>query len=298
MNYKFAREQTVGAPSHSREIRSSIIEFLKWALLEAGSYKNIADADPFGTLRLQKDANYSDYKVFASRRGFWPWETTTAQSTQPSSISVLVNGVTANPATYIVDYNNGRIIFNSAKSSSDVVTANYPVREIVVYDGGIRQVRELDFLSAKSDDFRLATAGGSGVDLEVPNSRKAHLPCIVVNNGYDFSAVGNEIGTTRLKANQDIYLECFSDNGWYLDWIHDTLVLEQDNVIPTYKLDLCPPSFMSDGSLNVNRQTFPVRCAAHPGLNILVKRASSRPGLTYGAVGSVTVVWNLEILPV
>lgn len=299
MSYTFARNKSVSEASHSRNVRASIIEYLKWALLEAGSYRNVPQNTVFGALRLQKDLNFTDYRVFTARRGFWPWESgLTQQTTQPTSISVLVNGSTVNASTYIIDYQNGRIIFNSAKLSTDVITANYPFREVVVYDGGDRNYREIDFLSTKVDDLRLATAGGAGVDLDVPNSMKAHLPCIFVNSAYDFIATGYELGSNRLIACQDVTLECYSDNGWYMDWMHDMLVLQKDNNIPSFDLDTAPPSFMSDGTLNAARLTFPNKCINYPGLKIFVKRVSSREMPSYGAVMHVNVTWNVEIYAV
>ncbi len=299
MSYTFPRPISVSDATFSRNLRASTIEYLKWALLEAGSYRNVPEDAVFGRLRLQKDNNFSLYKVYSSRRGYWVWEDElTLQTTQPVFPSVLVNGSPVSNSTYKIDWENGRIIFNTALTSTDMVTANYACREIVVYDGGDRNVREIDFDSTNPDDLRLATAGGSGVDLEVPNTKKAHLPAIIVNSGFNFDSVGYEMGSGRLIANGDITLQCYSDNGWYLDWMHDILILHKDVNISSFDCSSAVPTFMSDGTLNPSAVTFPEKCQNNPGPKLFIKRASSRQGISYGSMEGVLVTWNVDVYAV
>ena len=302
--------QFYGAPQFgnpdlfTRNIEVNIVEYLKWGFLQAGGYHNVSYTDisipstgsSFASLQFFHDPNFVDGQVWQGRRTNWVWESGLNQPTQPIVVAVYVGLTLQNPSTYAVDYNGGRIIFNTAIATTSVVRASYAFRNVQVYDTAVDWVRELDVNSMKMDDIRNATPAGSGGDLEIFASRRAQLPLVIIKPLFNYRGVPYEVGSSTMKVRQDFHLTCLSQTPWELFFLHDVLVACDRKFLPAYDINIAPKTFKSDGSLAVSRQTFEGLVANFPYKETWNVGTRSSTYWMSGALNCVDVIWTLETI--
>ena len=132
-------------------ISDNIIEFFDWAFLDKGGFFNISipSSGHYGgdkhNLRLVDDPRYTSGQVWEGFRSNWVWQSGLSGDTQPlvtqnwespGVSGVFVNGgfYASGDATYghYIDYPRGRIIFDSAISTTSAVTAEFSYKWVDV----------------------------------------------------------------------------------------------------------------------------------------------------------------------
>jgi len=125
----------------SSESLQSVIMFFDWGFINKGAFSNVLlghtdiNSNNHATLRMVSDPNYSDGQVWETFRHNLVWESGLATNTQPISISgVYVNGSFKTPTTssyqHYVDYNKGRVIFDSAIPTTSNVKMEYSYKTV------------------------------------------------------------------------------------------------------------------------------------------------------------------------
>lgn len=176
----------------------NFITFYDWGLLDKGGFVslNIPNSGMYSgdktVLRLANDPNYQTGRVWQSFRENWTWEPSTSTNTQPIQFSgIYLNNsfipyqynstsgyyVGAGPTGYRVDFNDGRVIFNSPIPTGSNVQANYSYKWTKVDRAeGVpffRQIQGSDFRI----DSNFLTGSGNWVQL---GQTRVQLPAIFV----------------------------------------------------------------------------------------------------------------------
>ena len=228
----------IGDKHLSEIITDNLIFFVDWGLLNIGGYFNVTipTSGQYGgdrsVLKLVKDPRFTDGTVWESFAKNWVWETSLETAQQPINVSgVYLNGTFHSVNTnHYIDYNNGRVIFNSALPTNSVVKANYSYKHVDVSDG-----HDIPWLSrpvpnyARIDNSTYAQLG-SGDYSEMPE-RKIQLPTIAVEVNAIASTRGHSLGTGYRYAKNNVLFHILSDNDGTCKKLADILVDQKDKTI-------------------------------------------------------------------
>lgn len=216
-----------------------VIDFYKWAFLEAGAYQTItrspAVSGVFGgnkyRLSYTPVEGLTSGKVWQGYRSDWVWESGVSFSPPPTSVSVYVNNV-LQASGYYVDYPKGRVVFSNAIASGSTVEANFTHRTVSFVPASEPWFRELMFNSQdiEREDFLTNTAGGNWN--QQPGIRQ-QMPVVGVE----------VIGTRNYKPYQlgggqwqykDILYYIYAESKTERDKLRDIIANQNDKVIWLY----------------------------------------------------------------
>ncbi len=224
----------------SNILLDNFINFYDWGLLDAGSFYNIQipQSGIYGgdrhRLRRADDPNYSDGQVWEGYRQNWVWESGIDGTTQqPITISgVFVDnefyatGNTSKP--FYVDYSNGRVVFDSALSTTSDVKLEYSHKWVqVVPAEGIPWFREIQRYSFRNEDGFQVSGSGGWAQL---GQNRVQLPAIAVEVLPATSMVGYQLGGGQF-VNSDILFHILTENYWECSNLVDTVVFQNDRSI-------------------------------------------------------------------
>ena len=187
-----------GKSSICELIESNLTMFFDWGVLNAGSFFNVSvpTSGQYGgnkhQLRLVQDPNYSLGRVWEGYRSNWVWQSGLDTSVQPIQVSGVRVANTFYPLStvgtysHIVDYPNGRIIFNSPIPTGSVVTCQYTHKWInVVNIDKVPWFKELQYNSNRIDSSYISQVGSG--DWFGLGQTRLQMPIIAVemsNGGY------------------------------------------------------------------------------------------------------------------
>jgi len=249
----------VGDAGLSEQLKTNLIEFFDWALLEKGNFfsVNIPSTGQYGgarhNLRLVDDPNYNSGQVWESYRGNWVWQSGLAFTNQADVIQKAledptyperkrlpgVSGVfigstfapTSGVGTYAhhVDYTRGRVIFDSAIDTTSTVSADYSFKWInVISANDSPWFKELQYRSLRRDnsDFDLA---GSG-DWSQLGQTRIQLPAIAVEvvprrKMDPYQLGGGQYVTT------DVLFHIMTEDGHTRDSLVDAITFQKEKSI-------------------------------------------------------------------
>jgi hypothetical protein len=162
----------------SNVLTDNFIKFYDWAFVEKGGYINIArpSSGMYGgnkhELKPVNDPAYADGRVWETYRQNWVYQTGVDRPTPPCQISgVYVDNsflpYTYNPdsgkyigAGYRMDFENGKIIFDSPQSKSSVVSMDYSVKWLKVDRAeGVPFFRNVQQRSFRLEDGFFSSSG-------------------------------------------------------------------------------------------------------------------------------------------
>lgn len=257
----------IGDPSISDIMTDNITDYVDWGFIDKGAYFNvrIPTSGAYGgdqsRLRMTNDPRYTSGTVWAGGRSNWVWQSGVSQQTQPIAISgVFVNNVfkPVSGGDYYIDYPNGRIIFNTAISSTSVVRCEHSYKWINVYKSyQVPWFREIQYRSLRVDDITFnQAASGNWSTIE---DGRVQLPAVVVElGGHSFA--GYQLGGAH-KINQAIVLHVFAEDGSMAHKLADYLSYQEDKTIYLYDTKLLSESgvFPLDyrGSIASGAKTYP-----------------------------------------
>ena len=244
----------IGRESVSTNLLNGVIDFFQWALLQIGGFQNI-DITTVGVsggnrheLFPVKDPNYTDGQVWAGFRSDWVWETGipvdyidqtpirvsgvfvdgTFNTVTPYKDRGVHSGSLGSAAGY-VDYPGGRVILDTAISTSSTVKCEFSHRFASVISADTPWYRELQFNSyaIEDDDY--------GVD-QLSEVRR-HLPLIAVEVVPRRTFKGYQLGGGQWIL-QDVLFHILAENSLDRNQLVDVVSMQNDKTIwmPHYGL--------------------------------------------------------------
>ena len=254
LNKKFVKVDHIGENALINQMENTLKTYLDWGLLSVGGWTNIetptygAYGGTFDTLRAVSDPAYTDGQVWESARKDWVWETGmdysgvmpdgTPTGVEPITISgVSVNGTTygTGDATYGHHYNYplGRVVFDSAISTTSAVKLEHSYRNVQVYVADQAPWwDEFQHNSLRVDDttFNEMGSGNWGI---LANHR-VQLPAIIVEAVPRRTFTPYELGSVSQFVYQDVLFHIIADTRWWRNNLVDAVSLQKDTVIMTY----------------------------------------------------------------
>ena len=237
---KLARINNAQDATLSNILLDNFIALYDWGFLDRGQFYNI-DIPQSGIyggdrhkLRMTSDPNYSVGQVWEGYRQNWVWETgvsaTTEQPTRISGVFVdntfYATGNVTKP--FYVDYPNGRVVFDTAISSTSAVQLEYSHKWVQVTPAyGVpwfRQIQQGSFIN--EEGFRVS---GSGNWVELGQTR-IQLPAIAIEVIAARSMQGYQLGGGQW-VNNDIIFYVMSENHWECTNLMDSILYQNDRTI-------------------------------------------------------------------
>ena len=226
-------------------LENNLKAFIDWGLLGVGAWFDAkipasgAYGGTFHTLRRVDDPAYDTGQVWETPRKDLVWETGVsyqdATGVQPIQISgVYIDGTlySADDATYghYIDYPMGRVVFDSAISTSSTVTLEHSYRWLQTYVADKAPWwQELQYRSFRVDSSHV-TQTGSG-DWSIGGHHRVQLPAIVIEAVPRRYSQGYELGSANLRTYQDVLFHVLAESKWQRNQLVDILSMQKDKSI-------------------------------------------------------------------
>ena len=254
LNKKFVKVDHVGENLLINQMESTLKTYLDWGLLSVGGWTNIttptsgAYGGTFDTLRLVSDPAYTDGQVWESARKDWVWETGmdysgvlsngTTTGVEPVTVTgVSINGTTygTGDATYGHHYNYplGRVVLDTAISTSSTVKAEYSYRNVQVYIADQAPWwDEFQQNSLRVDDPTYSVAGSG--NWSILSNNRVQLPAIIVEAVPRRTFTPYQMGDTSQFVYQDVLFHIIADTRWWRNNLVDIISFQKDTTIMMY----------------------------------------------------------------
>jgi len=224
----------------SNILLDNFISLYDWGFLDRGQFYNIdiPESGIYGgdkhKLRLAEDPNYSDGQVWEGYRQNWVWESGISATTeQPISISgVFVDNTfyaTGNVTKpFYIDYPNGRVVFDTAITSTSTVQLEYSHKWVqVVPAQGVPWFRQIQQRSFRNEeDFQVSSSGG-WVQL---GQTRIQLPAVAIEVVPARSMQGYQLGGGQW-INSDVVFYIISENHWECTNLMDSILYQNDRTV-------------------------------------------------------------------
>ena len=257
----------IGQAGASDNLEANLMYWLNYNLLNTGAFFNIylSTSGSYGgvvepaRLRLSNDRQYTSGRVWESFRKQWVWQSGIDCEVQPIQISgVYVNNVFrpasgVGPHAFEVDYPNGRIIFDTAISTSSTVKVEYSCNYYQIYNADSPSWLELQRNSFRVDDSAfLQSASGFWAK---PAQKRIQMPAIVIQSTPIMEKTPYQLGNFDHYHNQDFRFYVLTESNKDLKWMIDLITGQNEelhNCFDVNKLWLSGvyPLDMETGSLN------------------------------------------------
>tara|TARA_Y100000114_G_scaffold109417_2_gene102930 strand:+ start:496 stop:1455 length:960 start_codon:yes stop_codon:yes gene_type:complete len=224
----------------SNVLLDNFISLYDWGLLDRGQFYNIniPESGIYGgdkhKLRSAQDPNYSDGQIWEGYRQNWVWESgISATDEQPIKISgVFVDDVfyaTGNVTKpFYIDYPNGRVVFDTALSTTSTVQLEYSHKWVQVIPAqGVSWFREIQQGSFRNEEGFQVSDSGNWVQL---GQTRVQLPAIAVEVVPAKSLQPYQLGGGQW-TNTDILFYVISENHWECTNLIDTILYQNDRTV-------------------------------------------------------------------
>lgn len=288
-----------GDSSLTDQLRSNLIEFFNWGLLQTGAFSNIniGVTNPYGGDKSRltpvlDDKDYLPGKVWQAKRADWVWEKNLDYHTQP----VTPSGVTINNTFYPSDvtgayahrinYPLGQVIFDSPIPTSAIVQVEYSSRYFHFITSDVPWFREILFMSNRPDITQTSSPLAAN---------RVQLPAVIVEVVPRRGLVPLMIGGGHW-VRQDVLFHIFAQESWERDKLVDIITYQKEKTILSFDKNLITASdaFPLDrhGSLRPGAKMYPELVAPTGGFfwkriffkDILSQETPSIPPLWRGVV--------------
>jgi hypothetical protein len=150
------------------------------------------------------------------------------------TIEVQVDSVVSNTGDYYIDYPLGRIIFNTAISTTATVQAEYSYRGTQVYQADNAQWwHEVQHNSFRPDDEQFTQSVNNG-EWSIGANHRVQLPAIVVEAVPRASSRGYQLGDGSLLIKQDVIFHVIAEDRHSRNQLLDICRMQQDKTIWLY----------------------------------------------------------------
>lgn len=246
-------------------LENNLQSFLDWGFLNIGGFINVSStATSYSSnpnkLAIVNDPNYSTGQVWQTRFHNWVWESGIVfGSVSPTTISsVSVNGSPVSSSTYVLDYINSRVIFNTAIATTSTVTMNYSYKLVQVHKLSESLVWWKQFQTDVANET--AQFDNNTGDYAIFSQHRVQLPCVIIQTVPRGESSPFQLGDKSLRTYQDIILHIIASNIGHRNSILDIIRLQEDKVIWLYdtndiiQANIVPFNF--NGSLNSSRLNY------------------------------------------
>ncbi len=237
---RLARLSNAQDSTLSNILLDNFIALYDWGFLDRGQFYNIEipESGIYGgdkhKLRLAEDPNYLDGQVWEGYRQNWVWESGISATTeQPISISgVFVDNTfyaTGNVTKpFYIDYPNGRVVFDTAITSTSTVQLEYSHKWVqVVPAQGVPWFRQIQQRSFRNEeDFQVSSSGG-WVQL---GQTRIQLPAVAIEVIPAISMHGYQLGGGQW-VNSDMVFYVISENHWECTNLMDSILYQNDRTV-------------------------------------------------------------------
>jgi hypothetical protein len=245
--------------------------FFDWSFLCIGAWfdadindKNMYGVNQHSALVPVSDHSYDSGQVWQSIRKDWVWETGVLfNDTNPTPITgIYIDDVyyPNNQSTYTINYPEGRIILDSAKSTTSNIKLNYSYRNIQTYrasDSPWFNVLQYNSFDTSSPDITRTEDG----DWSISGNHRVQLPAIIIEAVARSRSYPYELGNNDIVINQDIEFYVLAETKNERNKILDILRLQQDLVFLLYDTNTLSQNDQypldHNGNLKSNPQMYP-----------------------------------------
>ena len=239
INNKFQHVSSFNNSLILNTLEVNLKAFLQHSFLSIGSWSDVQlnqqnlVTSPLSDLQLSEDPAYKRGQVWISAKKDWVYENTTYSNRSPISPVVYINNNVVQNG-YIIDYNNGRIIFDNPKNPSSIIKTKYSYNNIQIH-------RSSDCLWWKLIESGLIDpkdikSNGRG-DWSIGPHHKIQMPCVVVDAISRAINYPYELGSKSLKIDQDVIFNVLAENKNDRNQILDIIRLQQDNTIWLFNIN-------------------------------------------------------------
>lgn len=239
-----------GINSISEDLFLNILEsnfkmFFDWSFLQIGGWfdSKIANnntiygnTNPPAKLLLTDDPSYTLGQVWQGIRKEWVWESGISYAnSSPINISGIYLNNTFMPvgSGYIINYPDGRVVFDTAKSKTSNVSVNHSYRFIQTYrssDSPWFNTVQYPSLNNVDGDIKKLSNG----EWSIAGNHRIQLPAIVIETVPRSRSKPYELGSTSLWLEQDIAFYVLAETKNDRNKILDILRLQQDLTIDLF----------------------------------------------------------------
>lgn len=259
---QFIKVDHVGSTLLNNQLESSLKTFLDWGLLSIGAWSNVniptsgTYGGTFDTLRLVKDPAYTNGQVWEAARKDWVWETGmdysgilsdgTATGVNPINITgVMVNNTMygTGDATYAHHYNYplGRVVFDTAISTTATVKIPYSYRNVQVYvSDQASWWDEIQQNSLRVDDPTFSSSNSGNWNILA--NHRVQLPAVIIEAVPRRTFMPYQMGDLSQFVYQDVLFHIVADTRWWRNQLVDIISLQKDSQIYMYDNDLVAQS--------------------------------------------------------
>jgi hypothetical protein len=247
-NYGLVGVKNTQDSTLSTILLDNLVNFYDWGFLNKGGFDNIRipSSGMYGgnkhVLKSVQDPNYTNGQVWQGFKENWVWETGVATTTQPIQISgIFVNNVFKpyaynssigqySGSGYSINYNEGKIIFDTPVSTTSTVSLNYSYKWIKVDQAeGVPFFREIQTNSFRLDKYFL-TGSGDWVQL---GQNRVQLPALLIEVVPNGKFRGYQLGGGQW-AESDIVFYVLANNYAITNDIMNIVAYQNDRTIRLY----------------------------------------------------------------
>lgn len=261
----------VGESLLSDQLEANIKSWFEWGMLGKGAFQNVTipTSGLYGgnmcQLNLVDEPNYNAGQVWQGFRSNWVWETGVEYPTQPIRVSgVRVNGTFYPSSTtgiykHHIDYPNGRVVFDSAISTTSTVTCEYSVRTCHFSTSESFWWKEIQFDSFRLDSPQFSQTGSGIWSILAPY--RVQLPHVIIEAIPQTNRIPREIGNETFTVQQQVLFHILTENPIDRKKLHDIITYQQEKSIITFDKNLVAAAsgFPLDinGSVAANAKMYP-----------------------------------------
>lgn len=236
-----------GVTSISDDLLLNILEtnfkmFLDWSFLQIGGWFDAkitnnttiyGNYNPPAKLLLVDDPSYNAGQVWQGIRKDWVWESGISYAnSSPINISGIYLNNTFLPvgSGYVINYPDGRVVFDNAKPKTSNINVNHSYRFVQVYrssDSPWFPTVQYPSLNNNDADIKKLSNG----EWSIAGNHRIQLPAIVIESVPRSRSKPYELGSTGLWLEQDLAFYVLAENKNDRNKILDILRLQQDLTI-------------------------------------------------------------------
>lgn len=237
----------VGEFTNSEIILHSLNAYFEWGFLDKGGFFNVRlndtgpNGEDYSRLRPVVEKGFTNGQVWEGFQNQWVWQSGVSYSSQPIQVSgVHVNGVyyplsTSGTYSHTVNYPEGRIVFNSAISTSATVRVEHthPWLHVTSVDN-LPWLNNVQTYGLRSDSPQFLQAG-SGAWESLARSR-VQLPTIAIELA-NTTFHPYELGGSSKYTRPLILVHVVAENKQECRRIADIIGNQWEKTIYTYDLN-------------------------------------------------------------
>lgn len=234
----------------SNEIQDNIVEFFDWGLLEKGNYFNVNKDEvsynntDYSRLSPSESNEFEEGQAWESYRKNWVWQSgidynpapiVGNNNAIPGISGVYIDDVfyasdTTGEYSHYVDYANGRIVFNSAISTSSKVQAEYSYKYIsTIYANEVPWLREIQYRTLDLNKI-------DNSSFTLPPEMRIQLPAIAVEVVPRRTMKGFQLGGGQWVYT-DVLFHCIAEDEITRNNLIDIVSFQNDKNIVFFDSD-------------------------------------------------------------